>query len=949
MEVFAEVRHLPGPLRADRLNELCGEATTVRSEVESLLEHHDSAPTDMLDESSAFDDIFDDDAGTDLMPSCEQPDVIGGYRIKRIIGAGGMGVVYEAEQDKPRRAVALKLVRSFGSPEALRRFELEGELLGRLRHPGIARVFEAGTDTVGGLRRPFLAMELVVGANLVDHASGLDPAAKLDLIARVADAVEHAHRRGVIHRDLKPGNILVDEAGQPVVLDFGIARVIDEEARGNSFATREGVLVGTLPYMSPEQAAGDAEAVDTRTDVYALGAVAYELLAGRRPISTEGMGLARAAEAVRDERPAPLSSLHSELGGDVETIVHCALEKDADRRYSSAGELAADIRRFLSHKPILARAPSRTYELKKFVRRHRVPVVLATAAALILLAGIVTTTLGLVRALDAEKLADDRRRQAELALADAEAVITFLDRMVDDSSRAVTNGRELTFSEALDQASLRLEEDVGDNPRVLASIHAIFGMDYDTLEQSAKGLVHLRESWRLRQEHLGERHAETFEAALHYGRVLLRSGNTDEGFEHLTQILDLTPTLADSHPNLVARLHFVHGEATMYRGDFDGAEKAMKMALEFYVEHGERGELEAELHAGIAASLRRQGRLREGEKHLREALAIAARLKGVDSSQHSTFAGNLAINLKQQGRLAEAERMLRAAVEVKQRLFGAGSAGVMTHECNLASLHLALGNHRDAIEGLTAAVETHRRHLGDDHRNVGFPVYFLGRAHHEFGNYDEADALMLEVRRIWDVQMGAGHPRLMKCELDHARLLIDVGRLERAEVLLRQVVREAGDDHPSDLAQALTLRAACARLSDRIEEAEDLVDRALAIDGIGRIAAVSLAIERGWIALADGDAASARGHFERAAEGAGAEFTLREHRSLAALGHARALAADDPEAAIERLLEDHEAASETLGVQHRLRRELAELLSDLYRASGDEAAAARWAERSRAG
>ncbi len=306
--------------------------------------------------------------------SNERPTRIGHYRILDRLGEGGMGEVYLAEQEAPRRRVALKVVRSDRlSPERLERFLQEPRALGRLQHPGIAQIFESGTFEHAGRRQPFFAMEFVDGEALDVWAERVQPSShtSLRMIARLADALEHAHQRGIVHRDLKPSNILVTSDGQPKILDFGIARIRDEQTEIARLSTQTGQVLGTLPYMSPEQVRGDWERVDGRSDVYALGVIAYRLLTNRHPYELESLPLAEAARAVVEDDPTPPSQLDRTLRGDVETILGKALEKDVGRRYASAAELAEDIRRSLRDEPIVARPPSTWYQLSKFARRNR--------------------------------------------------------------------------------------------------------------------------------------------------------------------------------------------------------------------------------------------------------------------------------------------------------------------------------------------------------------------------------------------------------------------------------------------------------------------------------------------------------------------------------------------------------------------------------------------------
>jgi hypothetical protein len=320
--------------------------------------------------------------------------VIGRYRVVRLIGEGGMGGVYEALQENPHRTVALKFINHvLVNREVIRRFEQESEALGRLQHPGIAQIYEAGTTDTGYGPQPYFAMEFIHGEALREYADNhrLNTAARLDIMARICDAVHHAHQRGLIHRDLKPENILVDETGQPKVLDFGVARITDGNPHAELLRTGIGQLVGTLPYMSPEQALADPMELDTRSDVYALGVMLYELLSGRLPYVL-GERIHEALQVIREEDPVRLSSISRDYRGDIENIVAKALEKDKTRRYSSASELAADIRRHLRDEPITARSPSATYQLQKFARRHKALVGGAAAVFVVLLGGVATST-----------------------------------------------------------------------------------------------------------------------------------------------------------------------------------------------------------------------------------------------------------------------------------------------------------------------------------------------------------------------------------------------------------------------------------------------------------------------------------------------------------------------------------------------------------------------------
>ncbi|MGE3164605.1 MAG: protein kinase [Planctomycetota bacterium] len=354
------------------------------------------------------------------------PKHIGSYEIVSELGRGGMGVVYEAVQARPHRTVALKVVlTALASEAALRRFEFEAEVLGRLQHPNIARVYEAGQAELDGGRLPFFAMEYVRGRPLLSYAEdkALPPRERLALLARICRGVHYAHQRGVIHRDLKPANILVDGEGEPRILDFGIARLIDAEGQATRL-TESGKFVGTLAYMSAEQASGDPSHVDTRTDVYALGVIGYELMAGRLPLDLSGRTVPDALRVIAETTPNPLSSTNRAFRGDLDTIFGTALAKEKDRRYESAAALADDIERFLADLPIVAQPPSALYQLRKFAKRNKILVgaSVSVVSALLIGSGVAVWQLQKrLRAEAAERYAEQREGAAvvrELASAE---------------------------------------------------------------------------------------------------------------------------------------------------------------------------------------------------------------------------------------------------------------------------------------------------------------------------------------------------------------------------------------------------------------------------------------------------------------------------------------------------------------------------------------------------
>lgn len=444
---FVELSALPPEQWESGIARLCHGDDALAAEIRSLLDCHRHAGNfldadELLKQSLVFGRPRPQPE-EQLTPGTR----IGLFTVRSVLGVGGMGSVYVAEQDRPRRTVAIKVIRrELSTASLLRRFEHEAEVLGRLQHPGIAQVFEAGSapmtspDGVDRGQQPFIAMELVRGLNLSKHAEeqALDTRARLELVAKICDAVHHAHQRGVIHRDLKPGNIIVEPDGNPKILDFGVARAADADLRVTTLQTSIGQLIGTLPYMSPEQVLGDSTEVDTRSDVYALGVILYQLLTGRLPHDVASRSIPDAARVIREESPTRLSSVSRMFRGEIDTIVSKALEKDKRRRYQSAADLAEDIRRHLSGDPILARQDSAVYILRKQLKRHKFAAAFAcltvlAAAGFAVFAGVQASA---QRRLAAQANAERLKALAAKELADAALITAERDRNRADEAAA---------------------------------------------------------------------------------------------------------------------------------------------------------------------------------------------------------------------------------------------------------------------------------------------------------------------------------------------------------------------------------------------------------------------------------------------------------------------------------------------------------------------------------
>ncbi|CAG0950201.1 hypothetical protein ARNL5_00034, partial [Anaerolineae bacterium] len=400
-----------------------------------------------------------------------------------------------------------------------RRFALEAATLGKLRHAGIAQIYEAGSAPgPDGRDTPYFAMELVEGPTLTAYAGAFGVREKLLLVAMVCDAAHHAHQKGVIHRDLKPANILVeDHSGeaaapesvalpgvQPKILDFGVARLIESDGAMATMRTDPGQVIGTLAYMAPEQIRGDVDRIDTRADVYALGVILYELLAGRLPFAVKGKSIAEAARLIEEQEPQALGTIDRALRGDVQTIVAKAMEKDPERRYASAAELAADIRRCLANLPISASPATTTYKLRKFAARHTTLVGGVVAAFLLLVAGVVGTSIGLVRAREATRLAERRAIEAEIESRTAQRTSDFLSSVLSSADPVVSRGRDLTVREVVDDAAAMLSVELSDEPEVALRSRITLCRTYLSLARIEEARVQADEAMRLAEQTSGK-------------------------------------------------------------------------------------------------------------------------------------------------------------------------------------------------------------------------------------------------------------------------------------------------------------------------------------------------------------------------------------------------------------------------------------------------------------
>jgi tetratricopeptide (TPR) repeat protein len=770
------------------LDEACKSDSDLRREVESLLScqqgahHHVKAAVQIAIDCVASTRVTD---GVTRVPT-----TIGGYRILGILGEGGMGTVFEAEQEHPRRTVALKVIKpGLAGSELLRRFELESQALGQLQHPGIAQIYEAGTADGGFGPQPYFAMELIRGESLLPYAEvhQLNTRQRLELMVKVCEAVQHAHQHGIIHRDLKPSNILVDESGQPKVLDFGVARATNSDAQ----ATRQtdmGQLVGTLAYMSPEQVLADPLELDTRSDVYALGVVLFELLAGRLPYRISHQ-LHEAVHTIREEDPTPLSSVSHTYRGDIENIVGKALEKDKERRYASAADMAADIRRYFSDEPIAATPPSAMYQLQKFGRRHQALVAGVAAVFLVLIAGIVVSTWEATRARRAEQAATTES-------ATAKAVTDFLQNDVLAQASATVQSQpdtkpdpDLKVRTALDRAAANIAGKFKEQPLVEASIRQTIGKTYEDLGLYPEAQREVERSLDLQRGKLGDEHRETLTSMQKLAELYEDEAKYAQAEPLYTKVLEARRrVLGEAHPDTLDTMNDL-GALYQEQGKYAQAESLFTKVLD--VKRRVLGEEHPDTLAtmnNLALTYQYQGNYAQAEPLYTKVVEVERRVLGEEHPDLLIDLNNLASLYRDQGKYTQAEALITKVLEVRRRVLGEEHPDTLSSMNNLAFLYLKQGKYGLGKPLFFKVLEVGGRVLGGEHLTTLSAMNNLAELYREQGHYGQAESLYLKVLELQRHTLGPDHPRRLISMNDLAFLYLNQRKYARAEALLREAL-----------------------------------------------------------------------------------------------------------------------------------------------------------------
>ncbi|MEZ5964240.1 MAG: serine/threonine-protein kinase [Planctomycetota bacterium] len=738
------------------------------------------------------------------------PVSIGPYRIKRHLAAGGMGVVYEAEQDSLSRTVAVKVLHaSLGSPEALRRFEYESETLARLSHPGIAQVFEAGTFVDGSRTLPYFAMELIEAAQSITEfaaAERLDTRQRIELFLPVLEAVAHGHQRGVIHRDLKPANVLVGANGHVKVIDFGVARASGGQLDGRSLATEHGQMIGTLEYMSPEQIEADPSRIDTRTDVYSLGVVLYELLTGRLPHDVAESSLFEATRRIRELPATRLSAAMPALRGDLETVLAKALEKDKERRYASVDDFRRDLCAFLDGGAIAARRPSVAYQLRVFARRNRATVVGAGAVLFLVIGWLITSSLLYLEASAA-------RTEAQLQARVAGAVNDFLNKdLLEAVSPRNTNNPKITMREVLDAATRRIGDRFREQPLVEAAIRRTIGNTYLYLGEADLAAEHLGQARDLTVGALGRQDRASLAATIDFAGAVLAQGKHDEAerlFVDARASLEERFGAADDEA-----LRAIDGLAALYSrlGRFDEAEPLLRVAFEtrrrtvgagaeqtllamnalaiYYVDAQRQNDAEAlyrqavplaRQHLGpehpVTLSIQSDyawlhtmaGRLEQAELLGKETLAIRRRVLGDTHPDTLASVNNLAVVYNRSGRPELAEPLYREDLAASERVLGEEHPDTLVTYNNLAAVYLRTERFEEARQLLEKTVRLSKKVMPANFYGTGFALNAFGESLLGLGRAEEAEPILVEARQVLLNTFAEDDPNLTRVDKNLAR------------------------------------------------------------------------------------------------------------------------------------------------------------------------------------
>ena len=780
---------------------------------------------------------------------------IGPYKLLSVLGEGGFSVVYLAEQDRPvKRLVALKVIKpGMDTKQVIARFEAERQTLALLNHPNIAAVYDAGaTDT--GL--PYFVMENVKGVPITEHCDRmkLSIEERLELFLQVCDAVQYAHQKGIIHRDIKPSNILVSvdsEKASPIIIDFGVSKAITQPLSERTLYTEQGQFVGTPEYMSPEQAEMGQQDIDTRSDVYSLGVVLYELLTGTLPFDTETLregsienikriireqdpkrpstrltGMGEEARKIAENRNIDLTNLKRRLNRELEWIPLKAMRKDRTRRYRSASEFADDIRNYLNGRPLIAGPESTVYRLRKFARRNSKLLTAVATVLVVLIAGIIVSTNFAIRAAHARKEAEAAQLKAEQEAKAAQAISDFLRTdLLESMDPYVTQGQEVTVRSFLDAASRKLEGKFKNEPLVEALIRYTLGKTYrnlgtyDDLERAER---HLLRAITLQLDNLGDKNVDTLNSMELLGSVYIRMGRYPEAQTYFMQTVSArTETLGPNEPDTLYAMNEL-AVSYIYRGRYDMAENIYLKALPISRSVlGENNDFTLLLTGNLADVYRFQGRYQEAGKEYVKVQQNAGTLwtnDNPDTFYYTLYSMNgLGMLYIIEKKYNDAYLLFNEAYSRSSSVLGDEHPDTLYSMNGLGLVYTATGDYSNANLYLERALTIGRDKLGEDNPTTlttlqcfGWLEYNLGNSKHSEGNdeeanedYDKAEGYLTDALLGRQRVLGLDHPATLETQFGLALVYKATGKYTLAEQMLKDTLKsrtqQLGAQHPDTI------------------------------------------------------------------------------------------------------------------------------------------------------